>query len=1004
MRLKSLVSALLVISLCALSACGGGSSNQTSSSSNPGTFMLELNTSSLGLAQSSSQSIQITSIPENGFSSSITFTALGLPSGVTASPPNLVLTAGSTGTLTFAASASAASGNAKITITGVSGSQKASQDLTLNVVQMATPVAMPYTTTGGGIQRAFYDEQRQLLFATNFYLNEVDVLSGQDLSIRAHIPVGQPFGIDQMPDGNTLVIGTFTQSFYTINENTLAVTQYLAPNFSQSRISTTVLLIPVTMSNGKVLFLTKDISVGGSGIYIYGGQAIVEWDASTGQFNMRYYIPYDSLEIDDLKRSADHNWAIFSSDALYIYSAASDGLTSSRTPVSDSPFGIRDVAVNPNGSQFAVVSAYSATFYDSSFNSLGTLDLGSLGGLVFDHYNIQYSLDGSLLYWEMFGDQGGGSVLNVINTTSYAEVGTVATNYGIQLQFPPNFLLVDGSQRGFFSALGGVGTVNCLNVRTSPPTVNAAYVPSPFAIPLNQSAALTLNQVQSTVPVGTSLTIGGVLAALSSDPTVYPLTVQAPPSSVAGPVNIVLTQLDGETVVEPQEFVYGLTAAAATSNLVPPIGNPALGLFGFGISPDGTVLPAVSVGGQNVTNLALNPNTGNIPQELYLQLPNGASGPADIVVSGSTGTSTLKAAVTYIPAAKIVPSGGLIQLLYDNHRALLYALQNTQIQVLDPVTLQWKNPLIPGGVPGTGYASMAITPDGSQLLVLDTKVNTLTVFNPDTPSQSVTTSVTPTGGATLETVVATNQGTAFIGSWNGSPLEFNLSTNTYTISTAFGGQVPSRFVATADGSYFAGVNQNSGGGTIVLWHNGSIGAQSIWGVLWADVAVSPQGTMAALEGNTGAAGVAAAFLDQNFHFTNATVYPDLAPPDQPFTTGAVFSTSGQTLVVPLADSIDFFDVETGRLRSRLLTPELLPIGDASSGAIVLDPNQQNIYAISASGLSVLTLPSSVDQLAPFPWPYTTRPRPSAYKNTGAIGGVKNKMQFPTIQGWTVEAR
>lgn len=59
-----------------------------------------------------------------------------------------------------------------------------------------------------------------------------------------------------MPDGNTLVVGTLTQGFYTINENTLAVTQHLAPNFGQN-LSTTVLPIPVAMANGKVLFLTK---------------------------------------------------------------------------------------------------------------------------------------------------------------------------------------------------------------------------------------------------------------------------------------------------------------------------------------------------------------------------------------------------------------------------------------------------------------------------------------------------------------------------------------------------------------------------------------------------------------------------------------------------------------------------------------------------------------------------------------------------------------------------
>ena len=79
---------------------------------------------------------------------------------------------------------------------------------------------MPFTTTGGGIEKAFYDESRQLLFATNLYLNEVDVLSGKDLSSARPYSRGSTLRkFDQMLDGRTLVVGTATQGFYTIDEN-----------------------------------------------------------------------------------------------------------------------------------------------------------------------------------------------------------------------------------------------------------------------------------------------------------------------------------------------------------------------------------------------------------------------------------------------------------------------------------------------------------------------------------------------------------------------------------------------------------------------------------------------------------------------------------------------------------------------------------------------------------------------------------------------------------------
>jgi hypothetical protein len=169
--------------------------------------------------------VQIQAVPQNGFSGSITVTVTGLPSGVTISPSTLALAAGSSGTLTFSAASNASSGNTQVSITGVSGSQQTSASLSLNVIQATPPIAVPFTTTGGNIVKAFYDESRQLLFASNLGLNEVDVLSGINLSVQARIPIAQPFGIDQMPDGNTLVVGSATQGFYTINENTLAVTR-----------------------------------------------------------------------------------------------------------------------------------------------------------------------------------------------------------------------------------------------------------------------------------------------------------------------------------------------------------------------------------------------------------------------------------------------------------------------------------------------------------------------------------------------------------------------------------------------------------------------------------------------------------------------------------------------------------------------------------------------------------------------------------------------------------
>src|SRR5207245_8035160 len=135
----------------------------------------------------------------------------------------------------------------------------------------------------------------------------------------------------------------------------------------------------------------------------------------------------------------------------------------------------------------------------SALNMLRALNFGPPGCfLVSAANNTQYSGDGSIFYWELFGDQGGGSVLGVVNTTTFTDKGNLASNYGIQTQFEPNFLLVDSQQRAFFSALGGVGTLDSRTLRQGPPSIVGGLGPSPFSIPLNHTIDITLNPTNYT--------------------------------------------------------------------------------------------------------------------------------------------------------------------------------------------------------------------------------------------------------------------------------------------------------------------------------------------------------------------------------------------------------------------------------------------------------------------------------------------------------------------------
>jgi regulation of enolase protein 1 (concanavalin A-like superfamily) len=94
-------------------------------------FILSANPGSLTLVQGTTSTSTISFTPQGGFSGSVSLSATGLPSGVTASlNPSSTLT---TSTLTLSAGSTATTGTATITITGTSGSLTSSTTIALTV-------------------------------------------------------------------------------------------------------------------------------------------------------------------------------------------------------------------------------------------------------------------------------------------------------------------------------------------------------------------------------------------------------------------------------------------------------------------------------------------------------------------------------------------------------------------------------------------------------------------------------------------------------------------------------------------------------------------------------------------------------------------------------------------------------------------------------------------------------------------------------------------------------
>src|SRR5215831_1487104 len=373
MRQPYLVFCVIFSSVLISSCGGGGGSGSGTTNTVPRSFTVSLSSgSTITLSQGSTQIVQVSITGNGGFSDPVTVTVSGLPVGVQVAPASLSVTPGAPGNFTFSASSTAGLVQQTSTLDAVSGVLK--QGLALPIIVNGPPVPDPFHLVGGTLTHGFYDPVRQLLFAANPQLNEVDVISGADLTVHTRVPAPQPWSMDQMPDNKTLVIGTASQEILTMDEDTLVVTQHPVTGLTPAPLFGLFFPTLTALANGKVLIVGQEQGIDSSDI-LDGGQFLVEWDSVANTFQILEPTHGQiSFEVDRLSRSADHKFAVFSADQFYLYSSDSDIFTTTPLNVVNPPnntFGVRGYAINADGTKIAVVSAAQVTFFDRSFNQLG---------------------------------------------------------------------------------------------------------------------------------------------------------------------------------------------------------------------------------------------------------------------------------------------------------------------------------------------------------------------------------------------------------------------------------------------------------------------------------------------------------------------------------------------------------------------------------------------------------------------------------------------------------
>jgi hypothetical protein len=926
--------------------------------------------STVTLAQGgASQNVQVTVTPQNGFSGTVSVALTGLQNGVTPVPASLSVTSGTPATLSLSATTASSISQQAVTFTGTSSGGIVSIAM-LQVNVTGTAVSDPFLPVGGSMTHGFYDETRQLLFAANHGLNEIDVISGKNFTIQARVPVHQPWGVDQMADGKTLVIGTEGQEIVTMDEDTYAVTEHPYGFLAGSAFA---LFFPnvIAMANGKVIMIGQEQGVDSDNI-LDGGQYLFEWNSNTNTFSQLEPPPSSSTlwESDSLARSADHKWAAFASGNFYLYSSDSDSMTSiplsTVNPTSISG-QISGYALNADGSVIAVASGTQVNFVNRSFAQLGSV---SIPPFPAGRTAIQFSGDGTKLYLQ-YPDF---TWIEAVDTTSYSAVGSFSAS--VNPDADNNVRMLAASAEGF-AYIGIDEGIRIVNLNQTPrPNMENEDGVVPNCPTLNNILALnsSVQQQVSQQFTGIDLFVGSQPAPLVNGGEM----VSIPASSTAGAADVLCVDpAYGNIQVTPDAVSYGTQLVALGANLFPPSGHPVAYVFGYGLSGGIVENPTVTVGGQpalNVTSL-YEYNFGTL-EAVGFQLPDGTpGGTASISLTSSVGTGELATPITYYAAPTILPATGLLQLLYDTHRNLVYALKATEVDVLNPATLTWNTPIaFPSQATGT-FDTMALSPDGTKLVVAGPS------SAPDPTPQFIV--IDPDGNSAPSVITSSGFGEVYgsitISSHNavimpGDPgLVLDLTTSAFTKMPYIDGQV---IRSSADGNHIYAIADIDGSGEIseIDPSTYAVTASDRFGLsFWAEAAVSNDGTQVAgvLVGPIGT-GAYIGFFTPDLQLVNSNAYPDFSPPDQSGALGSAFSPGGKVLMVPIGDAIELWDAAAGTLRARVMTPEELNVlvypANAASPTVATDPTGQTIYALSASGLTVLKLPEPMDQMTPAKWP------------------------------------
>lgn len=932
-----------------------------------------------------SNQTELPTVPANGADYNVTFSASGLPSGVTASFTPDVITPGQPVTLVLTAANSApVAQNVPVTVTGTPEASAASGSTTVLVDVTLPSNSLPnnrtdYLSTEGTPYAATYDPVHNLIFSSNPSWNRIDVISNLTHAIVKEVPVEGPRGIDISQDSSTVWVATASQQVFGINTSTLAATRYALPNAATSTGSSTWIGYRVfALADGTVM-----VFVAPNSCCSYLDFAV--WNPISGDFTTFKGPSLESLQSFYPLRSGDGT-------QVWFIGSDSDGQVFHYNVLSQTFSGITylggyavDAAVNFDGSRIAVYDASGLNMYDGNLNLLGPIPGGGIlgadllqGGLIFsptsgDLYEVSmptnipviFTIDPNTLgvnstapamgmipiMWEIspsffmaapFAVDSTGMVLGVqdygiaFDDSTYSQnlvTGQLGTCFFMQHMSPYVGPLAGGTTSGGFGC-------------AFPPITPAVWYGA------NRGKA-TLS-----IPANQPVSVGE-------------LTITSPPATVPGPVNLKFLFPDGTEVFDPLFFSYGpLIRYAAISGASAEGGAPGM-IDGYGMPAD-SAGETLTIGGSAATISApLAGFTSPFPSTaLGFTVPPGTPGWADIALTTPSGSTTLLKSFFYAESVNDYSSADVFDaILYDSTRQQLYLSAGDHIDVFSLGSNQFVSPLNPPAQGGSKqFTGLALTPDGSQLLAADLLDGSLAVINPDNPASSYVIPIAPVSGQPSCNVgpmyVASAIGNqAFVAygalpgigcGLGGSVYAVNLASKTAAVDTCCGSGNYS-VASSADGTkiaiassydlYVYNVAQqmlfSTGAayqaGTATISGDGNVVAQQ---TVFTDSSAKIVGQIAAnLES---VSSVVWPILPTNFH-DNLNLTTLLDPQ---------LNVSGSLYFLPHPNLVDVIDVQHGTLRLRFSLTETIP---NVTTPIAVDSGGQYIYLVTNKGLTIVNL-------------------------------------------------